>query len=147
MNAETKKKIIEVIRDHAKNASREEEKMQALQVLSLFEEADDTNISDLISMVIDGDKRKRVQAVTTLISLGEKVVPEVLERLVGNCDDLDARLNGISILTEVILQEKNKDKQEHEHEKEEDPHEIGPLMRKAFKRVLKEALEEMDKKE
>jgi len=96
---------------------------------------------------MEGDKRKRAQAVTTIISLGEKAIPEVLERLVGNCDDLDARMSGIGILTEIILQEKNKDKHEHEKEKEEDPHEIGPLMRKAFKRVLKEALEEMEKKE
>jgi hypothetical protein len=145
MKETTKKKIIETIKAHTKK-EKDEEKMQALQALSLFEDSKDASVSDLVSMVIDGDKRQRASAVETLIGVGEKAVDEVIDRLCNNEDDLDARMQGIAIITNILGQDKEKEKaagpkEGHEH----DPHGLGPIMRSAFKKVLKEALEEISK--
>ena len=57
MKETTKNKIIDTIKAHTKKP-KDEEKMQALQALSLFEDSKEASVGDLVSMVIDGDKRE-----------------------------------------------------------------------------------------
>jgi flagellar basal body L-ring protein FlgH len=146
MKETTKNKIIDTIKAHTKKP-KDEEKMQALQALSLFEDSKEASVGDLVSMVIDGDKRQRASAVQTLCGVGEKAVDEVIERLCNNEEDLDARMQGITIITEILGQsmakEKAEGKSEEHAEHEHDPHGLGPIMRSAFKKILKEALEEI----
>jgi len=141
MKNETKDMIINAIKERTKD-KRDEVKMQALQALSLFEEANDASISDLVSMVIEGDKRQRATAAATLIGMGEKAVPEVIERLVKNDDDLDARMQGIAIITDIYGMEKEKSKVQEKREADEDPHGLGPIIRRNFRKVLVEIFQE-----
>lgn len=103
MTPELKQQMLDAIKGRL-NDERDDVRLRALQSLSMFKETAALTVSMLIEMAIEGDKRQRQQAITTLIGVGEEAIPEIIEKLVNNEDDLDARLVGIMILTEIGLE-------------------------------------------
>jgi hypothetical protein len=149
MNDKTKKKILDAIRARTKD-EREEVKNQSLHALTLFEESSQESIPELVRLVVDGEKNQRSQARVALVAIGEKAVDEVIEKLVNNEDDFDARAQGIAIITEILATEEQKIKSGEKKsescgcKEEDDPHGLGKLMRKALKKILTEAFEEAE---
>ena len=149
MNDKTKKKILDAIRARTKD-ERVEVKDQALHALTLFEEAKQESVPELVRLVVEGEKNQRSQARIALVAVGEKAIDEVIEHLVNNEDDWDARTQGIAIITEILATEEQKIKSGEKKgescgcKEEDDPHGLGKLMRKAFKKILTEAFEDVE---
>lgn len=148
MNDKTKKKILDAIRTRTKD-SREEVKNQALHALTLFEETSQESIPELVRLVVDGEKNQRAQARIALVAIGEKAVDDVIEHLVNNEDDFDARTQGIAIVTEILAREEQKPKSKEEGcgdscscGEKDDPHGLGKIVRNALKKILIEAFSE-----
>jgi len=148
MNDKTKKKILDAIRARTKD-EREEVKNQSLHALTLFEESSQESIPELVRLVVDGEKNQRSQARVALVAIGEKAVDEVIEKLVNNEDDFDARAQGIAIITEILATEEQKIKKGEKCGSSCDCQEggqqdLGSVIRSALKKVLIEALGEID---
>ena len=143
MNTEMKQQIIDAIKG-CKKDEKEDVRNLAVHALSLFEEAKEESAIDLIRLVVEGDKRQRVAAKQSLIALGESAVPEVIAKLIKHADDWDARVQGLTVLTEIYMEAK---KQDAIHGiKEEKGEDKGPKvdsLRTALKDIVKEALRDL----
>ena len=113
----------------------------AVRVLSLFPETQEISIPLLIDTVVDGDKQAKGRAIETLIAVGEAAVEPVIEGLIGNEDDQDARLCGLHVLSEIFLHDAVSGEAECcGPKKANDPHGLGPIFREVLVDVLREAL-------
>jgi hypothetical protein len=152
MNDKTKKKILDAIRARTKD-EREEVKNQSLHALTLFEESSQESVPELVRLVVEGEKNQRSQARIALVAIGEKCIDEVIEHLVNNEDDFDARTQGIAIITEILAIEEQKIKKGEKSaegkscgcKEDDDPHGLGKIMRKALKKIITEAFTEINK--
>lgn len=139
MDANLKEQLIESIKaclEDEKNPVRR----TAVRALSLIDETVEVSIPLLVDTAIEGDKLERVKACENLVAVGEKAIPLVIEKLVDHPDDQDARLQGISILMSIYEADKHEQKHTCGHDNEDDPHGLGPLMKRAFRSVLEETL-------
>lgn len=156
MNQAMKEKIEAAIQGRLED-DKETVRFTAIKAMSMLKGTVNASVSELIKCMVDGDKREREQSKLALMEVGEEAVEpliNILERGVRDPDwnpeeddpedqfyqDQDARLNAISILTEIYLRAEHED--EHEGgccngEKKRSKHD------QAFIDLLKEAGKEL----
>lgn len=145
MDSSLKERLIESVKarldDEKKNV-----RYTAIRALSIFKETVGIAVPLLVETAIEGEKLERSRAIDNLIAVGEEAVPEVIEKLVNHEDDQDARLTGIGILTAIYENDEAKESATGAScdKDRDDPHRLGPIMRRALVRVIREALSEED---
>jgi hypothetical protein len=140
MDTKTKMKIIDSLKERLED-EKAPVRHTAVRALSMFKESVEITIPILLETVVEGDKQERARAYENLIAIGEPAIEPVIETLLTNEHDQDARLSGIGILMSIYEEVERKEKKEEdtcEHQK--DPHGLGLLMRGAVTHVLEETL-------
>lgn len=109
MDADLKAKMINSIKERLED-EKAPVRHTAVRALSMFKESVEIAIPILLETVVEGDKQERARAYENLVAIGEPAIEPVIETLLANEEDQDARLSGIGILMSIYEEIERKEK-------------------------------------